>query len=170
MDSAVRATVPLNFCPGNSCSVTQASIPFLMAGARSLRDADVHAQRIDAGHIEQFLAGAAGVDQRAGIDVAFGQHSAEGRVHVFERLQFFQTANVGVICVQVGLGLLIAAGLLIGFLLRNRQSAAERRRQLAAETGELAGELMTTLVGAGWSQQDARDANIRSLIWPEVDQ
>ena len=50
------------------------------------------------------------------------------------------------------------------------QSAAERRRQLAAETGELAGELMTTLVGAGWSQQDARDANIRSLIWPEVDQ
>jgi hypothetical protein len=50
------------------------------------------------------------------------------------------------------------------------QSAAERRRQLAAETGELAGELMTTLVGAGWSQQDARDANIRSLIWPQVDQ
>jgi hypothetical protein len=50
------------------------------------------------------------------------------------------------------------------------QSAAERWRQLAAETGELAGELMTTLVGAGWSQQDARDANIRSLIWPEVDQ
>ncbi len=50
------------------------------------------------------------------------------------------------------------------------QDAAERRRQLAAETGELVGELMTTLVGAGWSQQDARDANIRSLIWPEVDQ
>lgn len=49
------------------------------------------------------------------------------------------------------------------------QDAAERRRQLAAATGELAGELMTTLVGAGWSQQDARDANIRSLIWPEVD-
>jgi hypothetical protein len=50
------------------------------------------------------------------------------------------------------------------------QDAAERRRQLAAETGELAGELMTTLVGAGWSLQDARDANIRSLIWPEADQ
>lgn len=50
------------------------------------------------------------------------------------------------------------------------QDAAERRRQLAAKTGELARELMTALVGAGWSQQDARDANIRSLIWPEVDQ
>ena len=50
------------------------------------------------------------------------------------------------------------------------QDAAERRRQLAAETGELAGELMTTLVGAGWSPKDARDANIRSLTWPEVDQ
>jgi hypothetical protein len=50
------------------------------------------------------------------------------------------------------------------------QDAAERRRQLAAETGELAGELMTTLVDAGWSQQDARGANIRSLIWPEADQ
>lgn len=44
------------------------------------------------------------------------------------------------------------------------QDAAERRRQLAAETGE-----MTTLVGAGWSQRDARDADIRSLIWPEAD-
>jgi len=50
------------------------------------------------------------------------------------------------------------------------QSGAERRRQGAAETGELASELMTTLVGAGWSPKDARDANIRSLIWPEVDQ
>jgi hypothetical protein len=50
------------------------------------------------------------------------------------------------------------------------QDAAERRRQLAAETGELAGKLITALIGAGWSQQDARDANIRSLIWPEVDQ
>ena len=50
------------------------------------------------------------------------------------------------------------------------QEATERRRQLAAETGELAGELMTALVGAGWSPKDARDANIRSLTWPEVDQ
>ena len=49
------------------------------------------------------------------------------------------------------------------------QSAAERRRQLAAETGELAGELTTRLVGAGWSRQDARDADIRSLIRPEAD-
>jgi hypothetical protein len=43
------------------------------------------------------------------------------------------------------------------------QDAAERRRQLAAETGELAGELMTTLVAAGWSEQDARQANVRNL-------
>ena len=50
------------------------------------------------------------------------------------------------------------------------QSTAERRRQLAAEIGELAGDPITTLLGAGWSRQDARDANIRSLIWPEVDQ
>ena len=50
------------------------------------------------------------------------------------------------------------------------QSGAERRRQGAAETGELASELMTTLVGAGWSPKDARVTNIRSLIWPEVDQ
>jgi len=50
------------------------------------------------------------------------------------------------------------------------QGAAERRRQLAAEIGELAGDLITTLLGEGWSQQDARVANIRSLTWPEVDQ
>jgi hypothetical protein len=38
------------------------------------------------------------------------------------------------------------------------QDAAERRRQLAAETGELAGDLITTLLGAGWSEHDAREA------------
>jgi hypothetical protein len=48
------------------------------------------------------------------------------------------------------------------------QDAAERRRQLAAEVGELADALITALLGAGWSEQDARDANIRSLIRPGV--
>src|SRR5450755_505009 len=33
MTSAVRATVPVNFCPGNSCSVTFAFMPTLMFGA-----------------------------------------------------------------------------------------------------------------------------------------
>ncbi len=43
------------------------------------------------------------------------------------------------------------------------QSAAERRRQLAAEIGELAGDLITTLLGAGWSEHDARGASVRDL-------
>jgi hypothetical protein len=43
------------------------------------------------------------------------------------------------------------------------QSAAERRRQLAAETGELAGDLIRTLLGAGWSEQDAREAGVHNL-------
>ena len=44
------------------------------------------------------------------------------------------------------------------------QSTAERRRQLAAEIGELAGDLITTLLAAGWSRHDAREANIQNLI------
>jgi hypothetical protein len=44
------------------------------------------------------------------------------------------------------------------------QSAAERRRQLAAEIGELAGDLITTHLSAGWSRHDAREANIQNLI------
>lgn len=43
------------------------------------------------------------------------------------------------------------------------QDAAERRRQLASEIGELAGELVSTLVGAGWSQRDAREANVSEV-------
>jgi hypothetical protein len=43
------------------------------------------------------------------------------------------------------------------------QNAAERRRQLAAEIGELAGELITTLVAAGWSEHDARETSVHDL-------
>jgi hypothetical protein len=43
------------------------------------------------------------------------------------------------------------------------QTAAERRRQLAAEIGELAGELIATLVAAGWSEQEAREVKVFNL-------
>jgi hypothetical protein len=44
------------------------------------------------------------------------------------------------------------------------QDAAERRRQLAAEVGELVGEVIASLVAAGWCEHDAREANIPNLI------
>jgi hypothetical protein len=43
------------------------------------------------------------------------------------------------------------------------QDAAERRRQLAAEVGELVGGLIASLVAAGWSEQDARQVNVHNL-------
>jgi hypothetical protein len=43
------------------------------------------------------------------------------------------------------------------------QTAAERRRQLAAEVGELVGDLIAILVAAGWSEPDARAANVHEL-------
>lgn len=43
------------------------------------------------------------------------------------------------------------------------QTVAESRRQVAAEVGELADVLIATLVDAGWSEQDARAANIHEL-------
>jgi hypothetical protein len=45
----------------------------------------------------------------------------------------------------------------------NYEDAAERRRQLAAEVGEFAGELIATLAGAGWSEHDAREACVHDL-------
>ena len=40
------------------------------------------------------------------------------------------------------------------------QSAAEERRQLAADIGELLRQFVEELVAAGWSQEQARDANV----------
>jgi hypothetical protein len=46
------------------------------------------------------------------------------------------------------------------------QTLAERRRQLTAQIGELAREFVTTLVAAGWSEQDAREADVHKLANP----
>jgi len=43
------------------------------------------------------------------------------------------------------------------------QRAAERRRQLAAEIGELTGDFITTLLGAKRSERDAREASVHDL-------
>jgi hypothetical protein len=43
------------------------------------------------------------------------------------------------------------------------QSASEERRQLAVEVGELSWRLTETLMSAGWSADDARDANVHQL-------
>ena len=43
------------------------------------------------------------------------------------------------------------------------QSAAEERRQLAADVGELIREFVAELVAAGWSEKQARDANVHEL-------
>ena len=43
------------------------------------------------------------------------------------------------------------------------QAVAERRRELAALIGELSHEFIVTLVAAGWSEQDAREANVDKL-------
>jgi hypothetical protein len=43
------------------------------------------------------------------------------------------------------------------------QAAAEHRRHLAIEVGELAQKLIATLVAAGWSEAEARGAHIPNL-------
>jgi hypothetical protein len=43
------------------------------------------------------------------------------------------------------------------------QSAAEERRQLAANIGELIRQLVDALALAGWSEQEARDASVHQL-------
>ncbi|MCA1701645.1 MAG: hypothetical protein LC790_23235 [Actinobacteria bacterium] len=43
------------------------------------------------------------------------------------------------------------------------QGACEERRQLAVEVGELSQQLTGVLCTAGWSEQDARDADVHEL-------
>jgi hypothetical protein len=43
------------------------------------------------------------------------------------------------------------------------QNAAEDRRHLAAEIGELVGQLVLILTAAGWSEEQARNANVDEL-------
>ena len=43
------------------------------------------------------------------------------------------------------------------------QSAAEQRRHLATEIGEVIRQFVDVLVAAGWSEQQARNANVHEL-------
>ncbi len=43
------------------------------------------------------------------------------------------------------------------------QTTAEQRRQLAADVGELIARLVDALIGAGWSEPDARNADVHEL-------
>jgi len=46
---------------------------------------------------------------------------------------------------------------------RDYQTAAEERRQLAADTGELIRQLVDALLTAGWTEEQARNANVNEL-------
>jgi hypothetical protein len=46
------------------------------------------------------------------------------------------------------------------------QTASEERRQLAATVGELTRELVEGLTDAGWSEHDARNANVHEFANP----
>jgi hypothetical protein len=49
------------------------------------------------------------------------------------------------------------------------QTAAEERRQLAADTGETIHEFVDALVDAGWTEQQARNADVHQLAHPSAD-
>jgi hypothetical protein len=48
------------------------------------------------------------------------------------------------------------------------QSACEERRQLAVEVGELSQQLTDVLCGVGFSEDDARQANVHELARPAI--
>src|SRR5229473_2174094 len=63
-----------------------------------LRNAGINPQGIDTRKVKQFAAGSsgAGVDERARVDVAAGQHAGEWCVDILEALELFEAAYVGV--------------------------------------------------------------------------
>lgn len=51
----------------------------------------------------------------------------------------------------------------IGRAFTDYQTAAEQRRRLAAETGEVIRQFVDSLVAAGWREEQARNANVHEL-------
>jgi hypothetical protein len=51
----------------------------------------------------------------------------------------------------------------IGRAFRDYQTAAEERRQLASDTGETIRQFVDALAATGWSEQQARNANVHQL-------
>ena len=94
MASAVRATEPRNFSPGNSCNVITASTPSMNGRRISLRNRNIDSQGIGTRDVKQLAraacAGTARIDQRTGIDVAPRDHPIERGVHMLEPFQVLQ--------------------------------------------------------------------------------
>ncbi len=61
------------------------------------------------------------------------------------------------------LGVLGQAGWRIDRAFHDYQFASEERRQLAAEIGEVIRRFVDVLVAAGWSEEQARAANVHEL-------
>ncbi len=61
------------------------------------------------------------------------------------------------------LGVLGQAGWRIDRAFHDYQFASEERRQLAAEIGEVSRRFVDVLVAAGWSEEQARAANVHEL-------
>jgi hypothetical protein len=61
------------------------------------------------------------------------------------------------------LGALAQARWTIDRAFQDYQTAAEERRQLAAEIGEVIRRFVDVLVAAGWSEEQARAANVHEL-------
>ena len=47
------------------------------------------------------------------------------------------------------------------------QDAAEERRQLAVDIGEITRSFVDELIAAGWSEPEARNANVHELTAPD---
>lgn len=81
----------------------------------------------------------------AAIDVAFAEHRSEV-LGAADPLAAIQRVHWSI------------AGAFTAY-----QTAAEERRQLAADIGELIRQLVDALLAAGWSEQQARNANVHEL-------
>ena len=81
----------------------------------------------------------------AAVDVAFAEHRSEvlGAPNPLTAIQRVHWSIAGALTVY--------------------QTAAEERRQLAADIGELTRRFVDALVAAGWTEQQARNANVHEL-------
>ena len=89
---AVRTSLPVNVSPGNSENVSCAVLPGNSYLGIDLGNVDVDTQDVDGRETKHLGAGTC-IDQLPNINIAGSDHSAEGRINLFERIAALPAAE-----------------------------------------------------------------------------
>ena len=139
----------------------------MISGEIPVRACEVAARLSEAFTAEQLLADAQRRLGRANDELWWGLHP-DGLATVYQEEpavvdQAFATNRSEVLGAPDPLATIQRVHWQIHRAFHDYQAAAEERRQLAAEVGERIRELVDVLTAAGWTEDEARDADVHQL-------